>query len=96
MAYPTPSIYTYRVVEVTPVDKATGQNGYFTAEFSTDSGTTWKKLFGIPFTSLTEAYQAIGKIVANEAKFQKQYLQASKFNNPPVVPTSTNHSYPPA
>lgn len=95
MSYPSPSIYTYRVVGVFSPQPANGQNAYFIAEFSTNSGTTWLPLVQTPFTSETEAFQAIGKIVANEAKFQKQYLQASKFNNPKVVPTRTVFAYPP-
>ena len=96
MSYPSPSIYTYRVVGVESPDPGTGENGYFVAEFSTNSGTTWLPLFQTPFTSKTEAFQAIAKLLGDEAKFQKQYLQVVKFNNPKVVPTRTVYSYPPA
>lgn len=96
MAYPSPTLYTYRVREVQAVNKATGENGYFEAQFSTDSGTTWAPALQTPFTSLVEAYQAIAALVNNEAQFQNAYLNPNKFNVAAVVPTVVLYTYPPA
>lgn len=96
MSYPTPTIYTYRVRGFNPVNHANGQNSFYLAEFSTNSGTSWLQLFGRPFGSKSEAFQAIATIVNNETKFRKQYLQAIKFENPKLVPTATTFAYPPA
>ena len=95
MAYPTPTIYTYRVREVKASQPASGPNAYYIAEFSTNSGTTWLPLNDLPFGSKVEANQYIANVVNNEAKFQKQFLQAKKFANPKTVPTQTIYAYPP-
>ncbi len=95
MSFPTPTIYTYRVRGYNPVNHANGQNSYYEAEFSTNSGTTWLHLFGRPFQSKSEAFQAIATIVNNESQFRKQYLQARKFENPKLVPVATTYAYPP-
>lgn len=81
-------IYSYRIKNVVPYNsKVTDATGYFVAEFSKDSGTTWAPVFSHPFQSLVEAKQALGKIVANETNFQKKVL-AGKF-----VPSVTLTSY---
>ncbi len=96
MSFPTPTIYTYRVRGFNPANHANGQNSYYEAEYSTNSGSTWNHIFGRPFGSLTEAYQAIATILVNEAQFQKQVLQATHFNNSKIVPVATTYAYPPA
>lgn len=96
MAYPTPTIYTYRVAKVNPVRRANGDNAYYVAQFSQDSGTTYGPIHGIPYGSLQEAFQAIGFIVSNESQFRNSILYPNKFNRVPVIPTVTYLSYPPA
>lgn len=96
MAYPTPTIYTYRVQETKQTGgAANGSNAYYRPEFSTNSGTSWTPVSPVPYQSLQEAFQKIGKIVNNEAQFQKQFLQVKKFENPKIVPVVTIYAYPP-
>lgn len=93
MAYPTPTLYNYRVAATNPVGfSGSDAVGYFIAEFSVDGGTTYKPLFQQPFQSKTEAFNAIGFVVGSEANFKKNYL-ASKTG---FVPSRTTYSYPPA
>jgi hypothetical protein len=96
MAYPTPTIYDYRVIEVAPVASGSTFAASFRTEFSTDSGSTWIALHALPFESLVEAYQAIGILVGSESRFQAQYEHPYALGNMPIVPTQTTHAYPPA
>ncbi len=95
MAFPTPTLYSYRVVGVSAVNAESDVKSYFVAEFSTDDEATWRPVLQNLYWSETEAINAIAKIVANEAQFQTQFLQVSKFANKQVVPVRTVYAYPP-
>lgn len=89
MAYPSPSIYTYRVTNVAPpgIQAVNLGLGFFLAEYSANAGTTWNQVFSLPFQSLQEAKQAISIIVGLESQFQAQV-------NAGLVPVTTHDVYP--
>jgi hypothetical protein len=96
MAYPTPTIYDYRVL-VTPSTPnsslAVGTTpAYYQAQFSTDSGSTWRPLNGLIYQSLTEAYNQIGFVVSDETGFQTRFEAGG--SNVPAAQTVS--AYPPA
>ncbi len=68
MAYPTATIYDYRVREVEVT--RTPSEGYFVAEYSTNGGTTWLPLFPFTFGDETSAMNEIGNVVSEEAQFR--------------------------
>lgn len=93
MANPTPAYYLFRVLQVKPVAgnaslPTPNAIGYYVPQFSADSGTSWNAVFSIPFQSLTEATQAIVKIVQNEDSFRTK-VQAGTF-----VPVTSIVAYP--
>lgn len=89
MANPSPSIYTYRIRKYAPPGILTpAEIGDYYAEFSTDSGTTWKLAHLLPFGSLALCTQYIVTIVNNEANFQTQYLAGK------LVPVASVIAYP--
>lgn len=94
MAYPTPSIYTYRVLELPQVTSSQLSRNprSFQAQFSTDDGSTWRALTGLDYQSLLEAYWAIKNVVSDEAAFQVRFLAGNSFTPDAVVV----HAYPPA
>lgn len=94
MAYPVPSIYSYRVVELPQVASATGKRNprSFQAQFSTDSEVSWRALTGLDYQSLMEAYWAIKAVVSDETQFQASFLAGTSFVPDAVVV----HDYPPA
>jgi hypothetical protein len=95
MAYPTPTIYDYRVL-VTPSVKSSFPAGtssaVYQAQFSTDSGSTWRPLNGLIYQNLTEAFNQIGAVVSDETAFQARFLAGGGG----VPGLQTTESYPPA
>ncbi len=98
MAYPSPSLYLYRVAVVAPAvgtgavltsfsDTATNL-GYFVPQVSLDSGTTYKPIFTIPFQSLIDAKQAISVLVNHESNFASAVVNSGK------LPVVTYAAYP--
>ena len=86
MAYPSPSIYYYRVrgfkLPTQPLEI-----GYFLPEYSSDGGVTYHPFTVLPFDSLQEAKQHIQTIVQNEAQFQAQV-------NAGTIVAGTTYAYP--
>lgn len=86
MAYPSPSIYYYRVRGFKLPNQPL-EIGYFLPEYSSDGGVTYKAFTVIPFDSLQEAKQHIQTVVQNEAQFQQSVIAGT-------VVVGTTYAYP--
>lgn len=72
MAYPTPTIYSYRVATLPGVTGSSLPS--YWAEFSTNGGSVWRRLNTFVYNSFDEAKNAIGTIVSDESDFRDEFL----------------------
>lgn len=68
MAYPTPTIYRYRVLLTRDARDVT--QAMYEAQFSINVGTTWFNLYPYSFSSLEEAKDCIANVVRAESQFR--------------------------
>ncbi len=73
MAYPTPTIYQYRVLETRNARNA--NEAFFVAQFSINAGVTWFSLYPWTFQNLTEANDVIANEIREEAQLRTRVQQ---------------------
>src|SRR2546429_12473 len=100
MAYPSPTIYVYRIKQIYPGSGACPggtpiQNGYFETQFSVDGGTNYRVLHANPFFSQTEAANAIAAVVGSESQFRTAVQNGQGLNTPFAPANQSFLAYPP-
>lgn len=87
MAFPTPTIYRYRVLHTQ--DATNPLAAMYEAQFSINAGVTWFSLYPYTFSSLQEANDVIANVVRSESQFRTKVQKKQA--------TFTNvYAYPPA
>ncbi len=87
MAFPTPTIYQYRVLETRNARNA--NEAFFIAQFSINAGVTWFSLYPWTFQDVNEAYDVIANEIRGEAQLRKRVQKKA-------VTYTQIHPYPPA